>query len=339
MKDKILAKIKRDGEARVADFVKQTGFTRAYIQRFFKELVDSGQIVRIGQTRNARYVMSETVESVVAETTEFTLRLKNIDLSEDKVLDQIKRETAIFVKLPRNVTKIVDFAFTEVLNNAIEHSLAPNIVIRMTRSNNILSFSITDNGIGIFQNIMNQRGLDSLLDAIRELMKGKQTTLPEAHSGQGLFFTSRLADKLIIYGSNYKLIFNNIIDDVFLEGAKNRKGTKVQFEIGTNSKTVIKTVFDRYTEPEQFEFDKTEINVKMYKLDTDLISRSQARRLLANLDDFQTIVLDFREVKAIGQGFADEIFRVWKTHNKEKIISAINANEEVLFMIKHAGEY
>ena len=48
------------------------------------------------------------------------------------------------------------------------------------------------------------------------------------------------------------------------------------------------------------------------------------------------IILDFEDVKTIGQGFADEVFRVWKIkHPGVKIITK-NANENIEFMIKRA---
>ena len=41
------------------------------------------------------------------------------------------------------------------------------------------------------------------------------------------------------------------------------------------------------------------------------ISRSEAHRLLTGFDRFRAVVLDFKGVEEIGQGFADETFRVW----------------------------
>ncbi|WP_255581928.1 STAS-like domain-containing protein [Cupriavidus sp. AU9028] len=60
-----------------------------------------------------------------------------------------------------------------------------------------------------------------------------------------------------------------------------------------------------------------------------LASRSSARRLLAPLRRFQSVVLDFRHVDAIGRPFADEIFRVFADANPHIDISAINAGPAV----------
>lgn len=41
------------------------------------------------------------------------------------------------------------------------------------------------------------------------------------------------------------------------------------------------------------------------------IARSEAKRLLADLDAFDEVVLDFDGLEWVGQGFVDEVFRVW----------------------------
>jgi hypothetical protein len=47
-------------------------------------------------------------------------------------------------------------------------------------------------------------------------------------------------------------------------------------------------------------------------LDGDpLISRSQAKRVLARVELFRTVLFDFSRVSSIGQAFADEMFRVF----------------------------
>lgn len=67
-----------------------------------------------------------------------------------------------------------------------------------------------------------------------------------------------------------------------------------------------------------------------------LISRSQAKRVLANLEKFDVVLLDFTDIKLIGQGFADEVFRVYQNKNTNMNIQYINANDDIEFMIKRA---
>ncbi|GAH25948.1 unnamed protein product, partial [marine sediment metagenome] len=77
-----------------------------------------------------------------------------------------------------------------MLNNAIEHSESKKVEIIIERRKNNIIFEVRDWGVGIFNNIMNKKGLSSEMDAIQDLLKGKQTTAPSYHSGEGIFFTS-----------------------------------------------------------------------------------------------------------------------------------------------------
>jgi len=67
-----------------------------------------------------------------------------------------------------------------------------------------------------------------------------------------------------------------------------------------------------------------------------LFARSQAKRLLAGVDSFREVLLDFKDVKNIGPAFSDEIFRVFANAHPGVKLSWINANPSVEKMIKRA---
>ena len=71
-------------------------------------------------------------------------------------------------------------------------------------------------------------------------------------------------------------------------------------------------------------------------LQRDYISRSEAKRLVANLEKFREIVLDFRDVKSVGQGFADEVFRIFAQRHPAIKIATEDTNPVVAAMIRHA---
>ena len=67
------------------------------------------------------------------------------------------------------------------------------------------------------------------------------------------------------------------------------------------------------------------------------MSRSQAKRILARVDRFKEVILDFEGVTHIGQGFADEIFRVFvKAHPDVRILHD-HCTPDVEKMIKHVS--
>jgi len=54
------------------------------------------------------------------------------------------------------------------------------------------------------------------------------------------------------------------------------------------------------------------------------------------LDKFKKIMFDFKNVRTVGQSFADEVFRVWKNNHKDIDIVYKNANENIVFMMERA---
>jgi len=334
--DLISRLLKKKGYVRVSDIVKATGFSRAYVNRFFQQLRAEGKLELVGKANQARYVPA--AKSAVQEAKRKILRvhriLRNKGLSEDRVLAEIKEKSGIFVGLPENISHILDYSFTEMLNNAIEHSGSSKIWVWMEALDDGVYFRVLDRGIGIFKHIMAKRGLASELEAVQDLLKGKQTTDPERHTGEGIFFTSKVADRLVIWGSRKKLLYDNLIGDVFVEDIQPFKGTDVEFWISRRSKKQLKDVFDEYA-GEGFGFGKTVVSVELFKTGGSYVSRSQARRILTGLEKFREVVLDFRNVSTIGQGFADEVFRVWQRRHPDIRITIRNANENIQFMIKH----
>jgi anti-sigma regulatory factor (Ser/Thr protein kinase) len=261
--------------------------------------------------------------------------MTNKGLTEDKVLREIKEKSAIFRGISGNVSSITDYAFTEMLNNAIEHSASEKIDVVIMKTAADIRFTVTDRGIGIFNNIKKKKRLGSTIAAIQELLKGKETTAPEVHSGEGIFFTSKIADLLTIKSFEKKLVFDNMRQDIYVKDLRPVRGTRVDFVLDLKSKKKLADLFAKYTD-ESFQFSKTGVKVMLYHQDVDYVSRSQARRILTGLEKFKTIELDFQDVKTIGQAFADEVFRIWQARHKDVKFVTRNANENVLLMIKRA---
>ncbi|HBU06595.1 MAG TPA: histidine kinase [Candidatus Magasanikbacteria bacterium] len=335
IKTLILEELSKKNSIKTSDIIKKTGFSRAYINRFLQELRDEGKIFLIGKTNSAKYVLAKSENFLEAkkQILIFEETFINQNLSEDIILKKIKQTTGIFYSVPNNIENILDYSFLEMVNNAIEHSASEKIRIEMKKENDNIIFIIEDQGIGIFANIKNKFNLPDTLSAIQELLKGKKTTEPTQHSGQGIFFTSKLADSFTIKSSDKVLMFNNIINDLFIEDRKTHAGTTIIFSINLGTKKTTKEIFDAFTNQE-YEFSKTQVKIKLFRVGKNILSRSEARRVMIGLESFQDIILDFEGVESIGQAFADEIFRIWKNNHPNINITYINANENVEFMIK-----
>jgi len=335
MRTLILNTINKQGQVKTADIVGLTGLSRAYAQRFLKDLAEEGVIVLMGKANQAHYILPSKKGASNAKPLSVRRIMTNKDLAEDKVLREIKEGSAIFQGVAGNISSIIDYSFTEMLNNAIEHSTAQKIDVVIMRTATDIRFTVADRGIGIFNNIMKKKRLGTTIEAIQDLLKGKETTAPEAHSGEGIFFTSKIADLLTIKSFEKKLVFDNAQQDIYVKDVKPVRGTRVDFVLGLRSKKKLVDLFDKYTD-ESFQFSKTGVKVKLYHQDVDYVSRSQARRILTGLEKFKTIELDFKDVTTIGQAFADEVFRIWQAQHKDVKFVIKDANENAMIMIKRA---
>jgi STAS-like domain of unknown function (DUF4325)/Histidine kinase-like ATPase domain len=335
MRTLILNTINKQRQVKTADIVGLTGLSRAYAQRFLKDLAEEGVIVLMGKANQAHYILPSKKGASNAKPLSVRRIMTNKDLAEDKVLREIKEGSAIFQGVAGNISSIIDYSFTEMLNNAIEHSTAQKIDVVIMRTATDIRFTVADRGIGIFNNIMKKKRLGTTIEAIQDLLKGKETTAPEAHSGEGIFFTSKIADLLTIKSFEKKLVFDNAQQDIYVKDVKPVRGTRVDFVLGLRSKKKLVDLFDKYTD-ESFQFSKTGVKVKLYHQDVDYVSRSQARRILTGLEKFKTIELDFKDVTTIGQAFADEVFRIWQAQHKDVKFVIKDANENAMIMIKRA---
>ena len=337
VKAKILAAALKAGKITSQEIAAKFGISRQYAQRVLSELVQHGTLIKLGSTRAASYVLPKYAGKAEWK---FNKRLTNKNLAEHEVLEDIEARAQFRPSLSENVRSIFEYAFSEMLNNAIEHSQSKYIQIEVKKADKHLTFQVNDFGIGVFRNVMQDRDLQSELEAVQDLLKGKTTTQPRAHSGEGIFFTSKIADIFSLESFGKKLTVDNDIDDVFFAEVKPAKrGTKVFFQINCHSEKHLNELFSAFqTDPAEMAFDKTEVRIKLYTLGTIHISRSQARRVLSGLEKFRSIILDFDKVPTVGQAFADEIFRVFKTKHPAIQITPINMNNAVQFMVKRAGK-
>jgi anti-sigma regulatory factor (Ser/Thr protein kinase) len=292
--------------------------------------------VQAGRGRGAGYALLRNAD-VLSQF--YQRRLHNENLEEHIVFDQLKTLVPFLARLKENVFSIYDYAFQEMLNNAIDHSESATITIAAKRIDNGLFFSVRDNGVGIFANIQKKLELTDELAAIGELMKGKTTTDPENHTGEGIFITSKAADVFIVESHELRLRVDNVLNDIFVEELRRKQsGTRIEFTLDIKSNRHLSDIFERYqTDPDDHAFNQTEIRVKLFTIGTVYVSRSQARRVMAGLDKkFTSVLLDFDKVSTIGQAFADEIFRVYRNRHSHMSIQAVNTNRAVRFMIDRA---
>jgi anti-sigma regulatory factor (Ser/Thr protein kinase) len=234
--------------------------------------------------------------------------------------------------LPDNVRSIWSTAFTEMLNNVLDHASATEAIVEIRKTAVNTEMVIHDNGVGIFKKIQQALQLTDERYAVVELSKGKFTTDPSKHSGEGIFFTSKMFDRFDILSGGLAFSGKPNIQPQWVT-QKFHGGTTVWMKLDNDSTRQPKDVYDQFTE--DFVFNKTAVPIKLAQVGpSGLVSRSQAKRVLAGIDRFKVAALDFTGVGWIGQGFADEIFRVYQNAHPDIRILVEGANPDVKAMIQ-----
>ena len=295
--------------------------TRQAINLHLLRLIKEKHVTSEGRTRKTRFYLAPKK----TWHKHYSRRQSESDVWENDVLPQL-------AGLPENALDIWRYCFTEMFNNAADHSMGSRITVQLKRTAVNAEIAVIDNGVGIFKKIQQAVKFPNERYATLELAKGKFTTDPVRHTGEGIFFTSKMLDAFdISSGGVYFTSMSPMNGD-------NRKGTTVWMKLKNTSDRSRKEVYDAYASPDNdYAFSRTVVPVKMAEHNKDdLISRSQAKRLLLRIDRFRTVVLDFKNVNQIGQGFADEIFRVFVRRHPGVDVQFINANEDVTRMIRRA---
>ena len=305
------------------------GITRQAVNKHLQKLVADGALLSVGNTRDKSYRLA-----VLSEW------LRSYEITPDLAEDQAwSRDVApVLGKLPRNVMDIWHFCFTEMFNNAIDHSGGSKISVGVASTAAYTQVVLMDNGVGIFKKIQAALNLLDERHAVLELAKGKLTTDPAKHTGQGIFFTSRLVDSFHILSGD--VVFTHEFgeeEDWIHEDPRTHEGTAVFMKLSNHSSRVDREIFEQYTSGEDYGFTKTVVPVRLAQYGEDkLISRSQAKRLLSRVELFRSVWFDFEGVETIGQAFADEIFRVFARSHPQIEFVPIHATSQVQQLINSA---
>jgi anti-sigma regulatory factor (Ser/Thr protein kinase) len=320
----------RDIARLIAD---QFRVSRQWASNRLRRMVAEGILVARGDTRGREYRLALLAQNSV------TLPVAK-DVEEHAVWTSA---VAPFLGgIPENVQTICHFGTTEMVNNVIEHSESPRVTVSVERTAASIRIDIRDAGIGVFRKIKEACGLDDERQAIFELTKGKLTTDPAHHTGEGIFFTARMFDSFTVAAGGLALVSSRRAGEDWLfetgERPAEESGTLVRMEIRPDSSHTAQETFSRFaSERDDFGFTATRVVVNLARSGPEqLLSRSQARRVLARVEKFRRVTFDFSGVESIGPAFADEIFRVFATEHPDIRIDHAAAVPVVEAMIRRA---
>lgn len=294
------------GDDLVAHLMQRLEVSRRRARKLLGLLVDTGWLVMEGTRRRPHY-RPGTLRQVV--------RQYALDgLQEDRPWAE---HFAPCFDLRPNVARLAQHAFTELLNNAIDHSGGRSVTVSVRQTGLHLQMLVSDDGCGLFQRVAESWAIDDPHLAMLELGKGKLSSQPDRHMGQGLFYVARAADIFDLHANRHAFQRRPGRSGWFDGRAVDREGTSVYLAIALDSTRTLDQVLRSHAD-EGYGLHHTEVSLRLLTgPNTWLESRAQARRVVARLGSFRRAHLDFSGIDEIGPAFADELFRVYARAHPE----------------------
>lgn len=344
-KDSLILATLQDTSKLASAATVNTGLSRVAVSRRIKKLVEAGYLQREGHGTRPHYSMGSK---------RFWLQHCTLDWvrSSGDEFGVWERHVAPLIQgLPENVVNLANIAFTEMLNNALDHSHAQSLTLAVHVGSSHLDMVVADDGVGIFRKIAKALKLFDDRLAFLELAKGKFTTASSGHSGMGVFVVSRMVDGYAIRSRelNFDLhapanalpAFDWLPHDAIGTG-NDTPGTVVRMQIALDTQRTAQDVYQRYFSPEEVggdAFHTTEVPVRLAQLSSQLTSRSQGKWVVERATQFKTVILDFEGVNLVGQGFVDEVFRVFASAHPEVHLKPVNLIPSVAHTVKMFAPY
>ena len=318
----ILEKISENRTGITVATTENFSISKNTVINYLKELQTNGIIEKV----------KRDTYKLVTTSSAFVLKKNDNQLSdEQKIYD--KFVFPLIKDFQPNVLEIWLYVISEMVNNVIDHSEATELNIQINQDHLKTEIILADNGIGIFNKIQKHFSLDDSDDAICELFKGKLTTDESNHSGEGIFFTSKILDSFAILSCGKVFTMDKFNNSQLESNLLNSSGTIVSMELSNFTNKRMSDVFDRFSTVEQGVI-KTIIPLKNAFVSAP-VSRSQAKRVCARLERFREVVLDFSDISWAGQGFMHEIFVVFAKRNPDIKITPVNMSEDIQNMLGH----
>jgi hypothetical protein len=252
-----------------------------------------------------------------------------------------------------NVIEIHHRGFTQILKNAIAYSGAGEVNVEVVYTAAKIRIAVRDRGVGVFEKMRSGMNLKDTRHAALELAKGKQ-----AAQGTGLFFVSLLFDEFTMRSGD--MVFSRLSQNDWLlaEHDDHEQGTLVAMAIHPRSPRTVEEVQQQASSipantvrvnvmvkraaeghEEGVHFEATRAGGKMQKITGETLeSAEEAQTLLAPYGAFNEVFLDFAGIREIGQAFAEEIFRNFKSQHPQTKLSWGNAKPEVDEVIQGVAE-
>lgn len=306
----------------------RTGASHRAVLTALQRLVEAGWLWRSGTHR--RPVFAPGSLRQVARS--YTLHGLQEDLP-------WQRDFAPHFALPKAVERMVQHGFTELVNNAADHSGGSSVTVSLRQTPTHVQLLVSDDGIGVFDKICSAFNLADPQHAMLELSKGRLTSAPAAHTGRGLFFSSQLADVFDIHANNTAFQRRAWESSGWKKGkALPRQGSSIYLAIALNTTRTLDGVMAAWSiGGDGIEFDQTVVQLRLLTGEGQALdSRAAARRVGLRLTAFKRAEISFEGVSDVGHGFTDELFRVFARAHPQVELVATHTTPRIEALVQSA---
>ena len=325
IKDFILENLTRHQKDIIKASIRKFGLSRQAILKHMHALISEDRVVAYGKTRDRFYELKPLVNFA-----------KTVDIKNSFFPDEILKKQILpnLNSVALNIYEICEFSIMALLSNALDHAQATKLHYKLYVFPNDVHFVLSDNGIGIFENLNNSLILEDIQVAAIEIAKGRITTDPQNHGGDELMTVIHLFDKVTIDSSGICLTYYNKKNEWTVTRSSQQKGTRIHLEIKSNSRRTCQEIFRQIFDREN---KLVRIPVNLVRSDGEQVnSRIQAQSLLHNIKDLTEIEFDFKNIELIGPAFADELVRKTKEKNQIADIKWTNSTKMVDVLMSRA---
>lgn len=298
---------------------KRFAVTRATASNYLRRLTEEGLLAARGATRARSYSLKHVVH------------LRGMARIETGAEDDAIWRRDIRPRLeglPPAVVQVCQYGFTAAVSNALDHSRGSSFTWWMRQDAASVELGVTDDGTGVFETLRRGFGLEDDRRAILELAKGGLSTDPDRHAGRGLYLAARMFDRLTVASGRLAYVCGEPGGAAVRTLSVPIGGASVSLRAEIATPRTLSDVMGRYGA------GVAEVPVSLAGVDGEpLVSRSQARRLMARLETATRVALDFEGVEMIGHDFAHEIFSVFRRERPGIEIGAVNASRAIRAII------
>ena len=310
----------------IQEAIVKFGISRQAVHRHMNSLIVEKKVAAFGNTKGRYYELMPTVN--------FN---KTINIASSKGPNHLLKKIILphLKSLSKNIYEIFEFSISALINNVYDHANASKLYFKIFINRDISHFILSDNGIGIFDNIVNELKLSSAQVAAFQLAKGKVSSDLSKNLGEELNTVIRLFDFVSVEANGKGLKYSHDKQNWSISDSAQKYGTRIHLKIHSESNRTFEYVFNKI-----FFHEKGSIRIPLGLMNTSehmiVSTRNQTKNILRDIEDYKKIEFDFNKVKLIGPAFADQLIRNTKERNQSADIRWINSNKTVDLLMSRA---